>query len=74
VHVRKRPGDVDNQRDKHEPAVYLGGKEGQYHPGLHHKYCVQQDQGSDCPLVHSSGEAAPQMMCSVLGLSLHEGY
>ena len=57
---------------EHEPAVCPGGQEGQQHPGLYQKQCGQQDKGSDCPPVLSTGEAAPQILCSVLGPSLQE--
>ena len=33
------------------------------------KSCGQQDYSSDCPPVLSTGEAAPQILCSVLGPS-----
>ena len=61
------------QPAEHEPAVCPGGQEGQQHPGLYQKQCGQQDQGSDCPPVLSTGEAAPRILCSVLGPSLQEG-
>ena len=38
------------------------------------KYCCQQKQGGKHPSVLSSGEAAPQILCSVLISSLQERY
>lgn len=32
---------------------------GQWYLGLHHEQCCQQEQGSDCPPLLSSGEATP---------------
>ena len=32
--------------------------------------CCQQEQGSNCPPVLSTGEAAPRVLCPVLGPSL----
>ena len=46
------------------------GQEGQWHPGLHQKQCCQQEQGSNCPPVLRTSEAAPQVLCTVLGPSL----
>jgi len=51
-----------------EPAVCPG----QWHPGLHQKQCSQQEQGSNCPPVLSTGEATPWVLCPVLGPSLQE--
>lgn len=39
--------------------------------GLYQQQHGQQDQGSDCPLY---SEAMPQVLCSVLGPSLHQRY
>ena len=44
-----------------------GGQEGLWHPGLHQKQCCQQELGSNCPPVLSTGEAAPRVLCPVLG-------
>ena len=47
------------------------------HPGLHQKQCCQQEQGSNCPPVLSTGEAPPQVLCSVcsvLGTSVQKGH
>ncbi|GAB0196130.1 hypothetical protein GRJ2_002078300 [Grus japonensis] len=38
------------------------------------KQCGQQDHGSDRPPVLGTGEVAPQVLCSVLGLSPQEGH
>ena len=40
--------------------------------GLHQKQCCQQEQGSNCPPVLSTGEATPRELSSVLGPSLQE--
>lgn len=40
---RKGPGDAGQQPAEHKPAVRLGGQEGQRQPGLHQKYCGQQE-------------------------------
>ena len=45
-----------------------GGQEDQWQHGLYQKYYFQQEQGSDHPSELSSGEAAPGVLCSVLGL------
>lgn len=37
-----------------QPAMCQGGQEGQQHPGLHQKYCSQQDQRNDCAPVLST--------------------
>lgn len=50
-----------------------GGQDGQGHPGQCQKQCNQQDYGSDCRLVQHC-ESTPQVLCSVLGLLLQEGY
>ena len=55
-------------------AVCPGGQEGQWHPGWYQKQCCQQEQGGDRPSVLGAGEAAPQVLCSVLGPSLQERY
>jgi len=39
----------------------------QWHPVLYQTKCNQQDYGGDfCPVL-SSGEAAPSVLCSILG-------
>ena len=63
---------VGRRSAEHEQAVYSGGQEGQWHPDLHQKQCYQQEHGSDHPSVLSIGEAAPQVLCLVLGSSLQE--
>jgi len=59
-------------RAEHEPAVCPGGQEGQWHPGLYQKQCGQQEYGSDHAPVLGTDEAAPRVLCSVLGPSLQE--
>ena len=49
-----------------------GGQEDQWHPGLHQKQCCQQEQRGDCSPVLSTSEAAPRVLCPVLGPSLQE--
>ena len=49
---------------EHEPKVCPGGQV------LYQTYRSQQDQEDDCPPVLSSGEATPQVLCSILGPSL----
>ena len=51
LHRGNGPEGIDWCLAEHEPAVCPGGQEGQWHPGF------QQEQGSDCPPVLSSGEA-----------------
>ena len=70
---RNGPGDNGQSLTEREPAVCPGSQEGQRHPGLYQKQCCQQEQGSDCPPVLSTGEAAPQVPCSVLGPSYKKG-
>ena len=50
-----------------------GGQEGQQDPGLDQEWCGQQEQGGDRAPVLGTGEAAPRVLCSVLGPSLQEG-
>jgi len=50
------------------------GQEGQGHPGLYQELCGQQEQGGDRAPVLGTGEAAPRVLCSVLGPSLQEGH
>ena len=50
----------------------LGGQESQWHPSLYQKECSHLDKGGDYPSVLSTGEAAPCVLCSVLGPSLQE--
>jgi len=52
--------------------VCPGGQEGQRHPGLNQEWCGQQEQGGDRAPVLGTGEAAPRVLCSVLGPSLPE--
>ena len=54
-----------------QSAVFPGGQEGKWCPGLYQR--GQQEQGGDRAPVLSTGEAAPGVLCSVLGLSLQEG-
>jgi len=71
----KGPWGVGRQPAEREPAVCPGGQEGQQHPGLCQEWCGQQEQGGDRAPVLGTGEycAAPRVLCSVLGPSLHEG-
>jgi len=55
-------------------AVCPGGQEGQRHPGLDQEWCGQQEQGGDRAPVLGAGEAAPGVLCSVLGPSPQEGH
>ena len=70
---RKRPWECWSRAGCHEPAVCPGGQEGQRHPGLDQEWCGQQDQGSDRAAVLGTGEAAPRVLCSVLGPSPQAG-
>jgi len=54
----KEPWSVGRQLAEHEPAVCPGGQEGQQHPGLYLEQCGQQEKGSDCAPVLSTGEVA----------------
>jgi len=54
--------------------VCPGGQEGQRHPGLDQEWCGQQEEGGDCAPVLGTGEAAPRVLCSVLGPSLQESH
>jgi len=54
--------------------VCPGGQEGQRHPGLDQEWCGQQKQGGDCAPVLGTGEATPQVLCSVLDPSPQEGH
>ena len=58
----KKHGSVGQHLGGHEPGLCPGGQEGQQHPGLYQTQCGQQDQGSDCPPVLGTGEAAPQIL------------
>jgi len=69
---RKRSWGAGRQPAEHEPAVCQGGQEGQRHPGLNQEWCGQQEQGGDRATAFDTGEAAPQVLCSVLGPSLQE--
>ena len=62
---------IDAQLNMNQQCAQ-GGQEGQWHPGLHQKQCCQQEQGGNHPPVLSTGEAAPQVLCPVLGPSLQE--
>jgi len=35
--IRKSPGGASQQMAEHEPAMYPGDQEGQWHPGLYQK-------------------------------------
>ncbi|NWW91968.1 YB3 protein, partial [Rhynochetos jubatus] len=48
--------------------------EGPWYPGLHQEQGGQQEQGSDCAPVLGTGEAALQVLWSVLDPSLQEGH
>jgi len=50
------------------------GQEGQRHSGLYQEKCGHQKQGGDRPPVLATGEAAPGVLCLVLGPSLQEGH
>ena len=52
------PGGVGWCLVEHEPAVCSSSQEGQWHPGSYQKKRCQQEQGSDCLFVLSSGGAA----------------
>lgn len=41
-----------------KPAACSGGQENQQQLGSYQKLCGQQDQGSDCPFVHSTCETS----------------
>ena len=68
----KGPRGAGWQPAEHEPVVCPGGQEGRWHPGLYQEKCGQQEQGSDCAPLLGTGEAAPGVLCSVLGPSLQE--
>jgi len=70
----KGPGGVDRQLAEHKPAVSPGDQEDQRYPGLDQEQCGQQEQGGDRAPVLGAGEAAPRVLCSVLGPSLQEGH
>ena len=70
---RKRPWAVGWQPAGHEPAVCPGGQEGQQHPGFYQEQCGQQEQGGNRVPVLGTGEAAPWVLCWVLGPSIQEG-
>jgi len=71
---RKGAGSVGQQLAKREPAVCLGAQESQRHSGLYQEQCDQQEWRSDHAPVLSTGEAAPRLLCSDLGVSLQERY
>ena len=70
----KGPWGAGRQPADHEPAACPGGQEGQQHPGLDQEWRGQQEQGGDRAPVLSPGEAAPRVLCSLLGPSLQEGH
>ena len=70
----KGPWGVGRQPAEHEPAVCPGGQEGQWHPGLYQESCGQQEQGRDRAPVLGTGEAAPRVLCLLLGPSVQEGH
>jgi len=54
--------------------VCPGGQEGQRQPGLDQQWGGQREQGRDRAPMLGTGEAAPRVLCPVLGPSLQEGH
>jgi len=69
----KGPGGAGQQPAEQEPAVCPGGQEGHRHPGLYQEWGGQREEGRDGAPGLSTAEAAPPVLCAVLGPSLQEG-
>ena len=59
-------GGVNLQQAEHDPSVCPGSHECQWHPGLHQKWCSQQEQGGDCPSVLCTSKTVPQLLYLIL--------
>ncbi|KAJ7420693.1 rna-directed dna polymerase from mobile element jockey-like [Willisornis vidua] len=64
---------IDRRLNKSQQSTQMP-KKGQWHFGLYQEQCDQQDEGSDPSPVLCVGEAAPQVLCPVLGPSVQERY